>query len=67
MRRSPTSPSTAHRSGNFAPLAYRTADGGKTWQSIAGDLPADQPVKVVRERPEERRTSSTPAPSSRSS
>jgi photosystem II stability/assembly factor-like uncharacterized protein len=41
----------AHRSQNDAPLAYRTADGGRTWQSIAGDLPADHPVKVVREDP----------------
>jgi photosystem II stability/assembly factor-like uncharacterized protein len=41
----------AHRTQNFAPLAYRTADGGRTWQSIAGDLPGDHPVKVVREDP----------------
>ena len=39
----------AHRSGEFAPLAYRTADLGRTWTSIAGDLPAGGPVKVVRE------------------
>ncbi|MBI2834588.1 MAG: hypothetical protein HYX76_09220 [Acidobacteria bacterium] len=38
-----------HRSGNYAPLAYRTADGGRTWQSIAANLPPDGPVKVVRE------------------
>jgi photosystem II stability/assembly factor-like uncharacterized protein len=41
----------AHRSGNFAPLAYRTSDRGKTWQNIASKLPADGPVKVVREDP----------------
>jgi photosystem II stability/assembly factor-like uncharacterized protein len=41
----------AHRTGGFAPLAWRTADGGRTWQSIAGDLPADGPVKLVREDP----------------
>jgi photosystem II stability/assembly factor-like uncharacterized protein len=41
----------AFRTGNHAPLAYRTADRGRTWQSIAGDLPADGPVKVVREDP----------------
>jgi photosystem II stability/assembly factor-like uncharacterized protein len=41
----------AHRSQNYQPLAFRTADRGKTWQSIAGDLPADHPVKVVREDP----------------
>ena len=41
----------AHRSGTYAPLAYRTADRGKTWQLIASNLPADGPVKVVREDP----------------
>jgi photosystem II stability/assembly factor-like uncharacterized protein len=41
----------AHRSGSFAPLAWRTADRGKSWTSIAGDLPVDHPVKVVREDP----------------
>jgi photosystem II stability/assembly factor-like uncharacterized protein len=41
----------AHRTQNYAPLAYRTPDGGRTWQSIAGDLPAGHPVKVVREDP----------------
>jgi photosystem II stability/assembly factor-like uncharacterized protein len=41
----------AYRAGNHAPLAYRTADAGRTWQSIAGDLPADGPVKVIREDP----------------
>jgi photosystem II stability/assembly factor-like uncharacterized protein len=39
------------RSGNYAPLAYRTADGGKTWQSIAGNLPPDNPVRFVYEDP----------------
>ncbi|HET6228628.1 MAG TPA: hypothetical protein VFE05_01040 [Longimicrobiaceae bacterium] len=39
----------AHRSGSFAPLAYRTDDGGRTWRSIAGDLPRNGPVKVIRE------------------
>ncbi len=41
----------AHRSQTYTPLAYRTADGGRTWQSIAGDMPADHPVKIVREDP----------------
>lgn len=36
-------------SGNYAPLAFRTSDQGKTWTSIAGNLPGDGPVKVVRE------------------
>jgi photosystem II stability/assembly factor-like uncharacterized protein len=41
----------AHRSGKFAPYLFRTADGGRSWESIAGNLPADGPVKVVREDP----------------
>jgi photosystem II stability/assembly factor-like uncharacterized protein len=41
----------AHRSGDYRPLAYRTGDLGRTWQPIAGDLPADGPVKLVREDP----------------
>ncbi len=41
----------AFRSGNYAPLAWRTADGGRTWQSAAGDLPADEPVRVLKEHP----------------
>jgi photosystem II stability/assembly factor-like uncharacterized protein len=40
-----------HRAGKLAALAYRTGDLGRTWQSIAADLPADGPVKVVREDP----------------
>ncbi len=40
-----------HRSGKYAALAYRTGDLGKTWQPIAGDLPAGGPVKVIREDP----------------
>ena len=38
-----------HRTGNFGTFAYRTADGGKSWQSITANLPADAPVKVIRE------------------
>ena len=41
----------AFRSGRYAPLIYRTADGGRTWQSLAGDLPIDQPARVVVEDP----------------
>lgn len=40
-----------HRSGKYAPLVYRTSDGGKTWKSIASNLPAEGPVKVIREDP----------------
>ena len=41
----------AHRAGTLAPLAFRTGDSGRTWQEIAANLPADGPVKVVREDP----------------
>lgn len=42
----------AHRDGNYAPLAYRTADGGRTWRSIVANLPADEPMRLVREDPD---------------
>jgi hypothetical protein len=35
----------------YSPLAYRTSDAGRNWQSIVGNLPVDGPVKVVREDP----------------
>jgi photosystem II stability/assembly factor-like uncharacterized protein len=37
---------TGFRNDDFTPYLYRTADGGKTWQSISGDLP-HSPVNVV--------------------
>ncbi len=40
-----------HRTGNYHPHLYRTGDAGKTWQSIAGNLPDGGPAKVVREDP----------------
>jgi len=42
---------SAFRSGNYAPLIYRTADQGKTWQGIGEGLPQDEPVRVIREDP----------------
>jgi photosystem II stability/assembly factor-like uncharacterized protein len=39
----------AHRGAGYKPLAWRTADGGRSWQDIASNLPPDGPVKVVRE------------------
>jgi photosystem II stability/assembly factor-like uncharacterized protein len=41
--------------GNYTPLVYRTLDGGRSWQSIAGDLPANEPVRVLREDPDSRK------------
>src|SRR6266446_3778560 len=41
----------AYRSGDDRPMILRTADLGKTWQSITGDLPPANPVEVVREDP----------------
>ena len=42
---------SAYRSGNHAPLYYRTADLGKSWTSVAGNLPKDEPADVIREDP----------------
>jgi photosystem II stability/assembly factor-like uncharacterized protein len=41
----------AYRSGDDRATILRTADLGKTWQSVAGDLPVNDPVEVVREDP----------------
>jgi len=40
-----------HRSDLFRPFLLVTRDYGRTWTSIVGDLPANGPVKVVRESP----------------
>ena len=42
---------SAYRSGIDAPLIYRTGDLGRSWTSVAGNLPANGPAKVVREHP----------------
>jgi photosystem II stability/assembly factor-like uncharacterized protein len=42
---------TGYRMGDDRPSILRTADLGKTWQSVTGDLPAGDPVEVVREDP----------------
>jgi len=42
---------SAFRSGNHAPLLWRTADLGRTWTSVAGDLPKDEAADVIREDP----------------
>jgi len=43
-----------HRSDVFKPILLRTGDDGKTWSEIVGDLPADAPVEVVTEDPNNR-------------
>ncbi|MHB8077638.1 MAG: WD40/YVTN/BNR-like repeat-containing protein [Candidatus Krumholzibacteriia bacterium] len=40
-----------HRSDVFRPLILLTEDGGRSWRELQGDLPADSPVRVVREDP----------------
>ena len=41
----------SYRGGDDRPSILRTADLGKTWQSVAGDLPPNDPVEVVRQDP----------------
>ncbi len=41
----------AYRAGDDHPVILHTADLGKTWQSVTGDLPANAPVEAVREDP----------------
>jgi hypothetical protein len=38
-----------HRSDDFAPYIYRTADYGATWTRIVQGIPGDEPVYVVKE------------------
>lgn len=40
-----------HRSDDFKPYVFKTADYGKTWTNIAGNLPDHGPVYVIREDP----------------
>jgi hypothetical protein len=42
----------AYRDGNQSPLVYATADGGRTWRDISGNLPRTEPTRVVREDPD---------------
>jgi photosystem II stability/assembly factor-like uncharacterized protein len=39
------------RVDDLRPYAYRTHDGGKTWQTISAGLPEDAPVNAVRADP----------------
>ena len=38
-----------HRNDDFAPHVYVTKDAGRSWTSIASNLPDDGPVRVIRE------------------
>ncbi|MBM3791813.1 MAG: sialidase, partial [Acidobacteria bacterium] len=40
-----------HRSDNFLPWVFKTTDFGKTWRSIASNLPDGQVAYVIREDP----------------
>jgi len=40
-----------HMFDDFRPYIFRTSDGGKSWQNVAGNLPATAYVQVVREDP----------------
>ena len=45
---------TGYRRGDYSPMAFKTADYGKTWTKIVAGIPDDHPVRVVREDPEQR-------------
>ena len=57
---SPHDPATAYlaairyRHDDFSPYLYKTNDFGKTWVSIAGDIPETEFTRVVREDPSRR-------------
>ncbi len=38
-----------HKNSDFAPYLLKSADGGKSWTSIKGDLPANGPVYAIAE------------------
>ena len=40
-----------YRNNDFNNYVYRTTNGGKTWESVAGDLPADRVARTLREDP----------------
>lgn len=47
---------TGYREDDFAPYLWKSTDYGKTWTSIAGGLPADEPINVVLEDPSKKDT-----------
>jgi photosystem II stability/assembly factor-like uncharacterized protein len=40
-----------HRSDDYRNYVYRSADRGRTWTSIVGDLPPDRVARTIREDP----------------
>lgn len=40
-----------YRNNDFNNYIYRTTDGGKTWESVEGDLPANRVARTLREDP----------------
>jgi photosystem II stability/assembly factor-like uncharacterized protein len=38
-----------HKNADFAPYVLKSSDGGKTWVSLKGDLPANGPVLAIAE------------------
>jgi photosystem II stability/assembly factor-like uncharacterized protein len=43
---------TRYKLADYRPYLFRTKDGGKRWESITGDLPADEITRVIRADPE---------------
>jgi len=44
-----------HRSDDFHPYVFKTADYGKTWTNVTGNLPDGQSVYVIREDPKNKK------------
>src|SRR6185437_16419749 len=39
---------TRYKLADYAPYLFRSADSGRSWQSITGDLPGDEITRVIR-------------------
>lgn len=42
---------TRYKLADYRPYLFRTRDGGKTWQSITGNLPSNEITRVIRADP----------------
>jgi len=42
---------TRYKLADYRPFLFRTRDGGRSWQSITGDLPQDEITRVIRADP----------------